>query len=336
MKYYCILFIVCLFSTAVFAQTPDARALVKEGIDLYNQKNYPAAIDKYKAALAIDPDNASANYNLAFTLYRMGKGKEGIPNLQRVTNAESVPIKAGAYKLLGAIYDQDNQPLKAIESYNAGLKVDVDATTLQNLALVYSRTKQYTEAEKAAVAAITLKPASATSSYRTYALVTFHQNKRAAALLGFCSFLMMEPNSNRSAEALGNIQHILQGGALKPDPGEVAPAHMDADNNALNLAITKAIAPFATRRYASAGDLLAAQLKAVFTAVGTLAETQTGNDFFRKHLAAYFNQLAKTNNMPAFARFISQSTPESAKWIKDNAPAMTDLDAWVKGTDRGF
>ena len=335
MKYCYILLITLLFGISAIAQTPDARALVKEGIDLYNQKNYPGAVEKYKAALAVDPENASANYNLAFTFYRMGKGKEGIANLERVTKAESVPIKAGAYKLLGAIYDQDNQPLKSIENYNAGLKVDADATTLQNLALVYSRVKQYADAEKSAIAAITLKPAQA-ASYRTYALVCFHQNKRAAALLGFCNFLMLEPNSTRSAEALGNIQNIFQGGALKPEPGEKVAKPLDADNAALNQAITKTIAPFATRRYASAGDLLAAQLKGVFTAIGPLTQTQTGNDFFRKYMAAYFYQLAQTNNMSAFARFISQSKPESAAWMKDNAQAMTDLDAWIKGTERGF
>lgn len=340
MKNRYILIVTCgllLINSIVFAQTTgDAKLLVKEGVELTNQKNYTAAIEKYKAALILEPNNASANYNLAFAFYRMGKGKEGIPYLDKVTNAESVIIKAGAYKLLGAIYDQGNQPQKAIESYNAGLKISVDATTLQNLALVYSRTKQYAEAEKSAIAGITLKPAQAASSYRTYALVCFHQNKRAAALLGFCSFLIAEPNTARSAEAYGNIQHILQGGVLKTDPGVMTPMHIDADTYALNQAIAKSIAPFASRKYASAGDLLSAQLKAIFTAVGQLAEKQEGNDFFRKNMAGYFYKLSQTPHMPAFARLISLSTPESAKWAKDNAQQMTDLDNWIKTTERGF
>lgn len=326
-----------LINGLALAQTNgDAKSLVKEGIELTNQKNYTGAVEKYKAALALDPENVSANYNLAFAFYRMGKGKDGIPYLDKVTKAESIVIKAGAYKLSGAIYDQDNQPQKAIESYNAGLKIDVDATTLQNLALVYSRTKQYAEAEKSAIAAITLKPVQAASSYRTYALVCFHQNKRAAALLGFCSFLIAEPNTARSAEAYGNIQHILQGGALKPEPGVMTPMHIDADTYALNQAIAKAVAPFASRKYASAGDLLTAQLKAIFTAVGQLAEEQEGNDFFRKYMAGYFHKLAQTNNMPAFARLVSLSVPESTKWAKNNAQQMNDLDSWVKTTERGF
>lgn len=330
-------FIFLIISMTGFAQSAsDAHSLIKEGQELSRQKSYDAAIEKYKAALALEPQNASANYNMGFALYKLGKNKEAIPCLEKAAQtAESVPLKAGIYKLLGAVYDQDNQPQKAIENYTMGLKIDPDAGTMQNISLVYFRNKQYAEAEKSAIAAITLDK-NAVNSYRTYALVTFHQNKRAAALLGFCSFLMLEPNTARSAEALGNMQHILQGGALKPEPGEITPAHISADDNALNQAITQAVAAEAKRKYLVATDRLTEQLRAIFTSVGQLAEKQTGNDFFRGQMAAYFYKLAQSPNMPAFARLISQTKPESTKWIKDNPQQMADLDKWIKETARGY
>jgi tetratricopeptide (TPR) repeat protein len=201
--------------------------------------------------------------------------------------------------------------------------------------LIYFKNKQYAEAEKNAIEAIKLDPKHA-STQRMYALVSFHQNKRAQALLGFCSFILLEPNTARSVEAYGNIQHILQGGALKPEPGEMGSYTIDVSTNPLNYAITQTVTDFSKRRYTTAADLLTAKLKAIFTNIGQLAEKQTGNDFFRKYMAAYFYQMAKSSKMPTFARLISGNTPESAKWIKDNELQMADMDSWVKGAERRF
>jgi len=319
----------------VLAQTSDAKSLTLEGNDLARQKNYAGAVEKYKAALAADADYAPGNYQMAFALVMMNKGLDGIPYLQKVlkSTTSSANLVNGAYDLIGSIYDQNHQPQKAIDSYKEGIKANPTYQPLQyNLALAYFRNKQYAEAENIAQQAIKLDSTHATTM-RLYALVSFHQNKRAAALLGFCSFLMLEPNTARSTEALGNINNILQGGVLKAEAG-VKPAKPDANTLALNKTITTAIAPFATRRYASAGDLLAAQLKAIFTSVGTLSAKQTGNDFFKNYFATYFNQLSQTPHMPAFARLISQTKPESATWIKAHPQEMTDLDNWIKTTKR--
>ncbi len=295
------LFILAINSIASAQNNEDARALVKEGVKLNDEKKYAEAIDKYSQALKIDTGNLYADYQMAYALFLSDKGTEGIPYLQKVVKADT-KLNAAAYDLLG---------------------------------LICFKSKQYAEAEKYAIEAIKLDPKHA-SSQRMYALVSFHQNKRAQALLGFCSFILLEPNTARSAEAFGNIQHILQGGALKPEPGEMIPHAIEANANALNQAITQAVAETGKRKYATAGDLLTAQLKAIFTAIGRAAENQTGNDFFRKYMAAYFYQLAQSSNTPAFARLVSLSTPESAKWAKDNAQQMTDLDSWIKETVRVF
>jgi tetratricopeptide (TPR) repeat protein len=296
------LILLIITCNTVFAQNnDDARTLIKEGMQLNDAKKYTEAIDKYSQALKIDTGNLFADYQLAYSLFSLDKGKDGIPYLEKVIKANT-NLNAAAYDLLG---------------------------------LICFRDKKYDEAEKYAIEAIKLDPKHA-SSQRMYALVTFHQNKRIPALLGFCSFLLLEPQTTRSAEAYGNIQHILQGGELKQEPGVTASHTADADTYALNKIITQVTAESAKRRYATAADLLAAQLKEIFTAAGQLAEKQTGNDFFRKYLAAYFYQLAQSPNMPAFSRFISQSTPESAKWIKDTPQQMNELDNWLRATERGF
>ena len=302
MKYLLTALLIITSAFKIFAQNADeARALAKEGTQLFDQEKYTGAIDKFQQALKLDTGSLYADYQLARALFMTDKGKDGIPYVEKILKTES-KLKGPAYELLG---------------------------------LIYFKNHQYAEAEINAIEAIKLDP-TVPSRHRMYALVSFHQDKRAQALLGFCSFILLKPNATRSFETYGNIAHILQGGILKPEPGEAAPQTVDANTNALNQAITQAVADFGKRRYASAGDLLTAELKAIFTNIGQLSEKQTGNDFFRKYMAFYFYQLAQSPNMPALARLISQSTPESAKWIKDNPEKMTELDNWVKATPRSF
>lgn len=330
MKKALCLFILSLTCSAIFAQDPSA--LIKEANDLSNARQYPSAIEKYKAALTIEPDNAVANYQLAFALNQTGKSADAIPYLQKTTSGNATAnMKSGAYALLGSIYDQAKQPARAIDNYKQALTLTPNDQQLQyNLGLAYFRNHQYAEAEQCAISSLKLAPQHA-ASMRLYALVAFHQNKRAPALLGLCSFLLMEPNTPRSPESYSNIQHIIQGGDLKPEPGDVAPHHLDAETNALNQAITAAVAAEAKRRYFVAADKFTQQLQAIFAAVGPLAaKQQHGSELFKAQ-AARFYQLSQSGNMPAFARLISQSSDKAAAaWIAAHRDEMGKLDEWLK------
>ena len=322
-----------LFFTASAQSNDDPAALVKQGVQLNTAGKYAEAIEKYNQALKLDSTYLFAGYQLAYSLSLSGKGMDGVPYLAKIIKANT-SLAPAAYTLLGDIYDKNHQPVKAIEAYTNGTTAyPADKQLWYNFGLIYWHNRQYGEAEKCSVAALKLDPAYA-NAQRMYALVTFHQNKRAEALLGLCSFIVLEPGTAKSAEAYGNIQHILQGGALKPEPGETAPRAIDANASALNQAITQAVSATAKNKFNTPADLLAAQLMAIFTAIGQTAEKQTGDDFFRKYMAAYFYKLAQSPNMPAFARLISQSAPESAQWLKDNPQQMAALNDWIKSTER--
>ncbi|PTQ99859.1 TPR repeat protein [Mucilaginibacter yixingensis] len=331
MKRFSLILLLVIACAITYAQ--DARSLIKEGADLSSAKQYTAAIEKYKAALVIEPNNPQANYQLAFALNQTGKSTDAIPYLQKATTGDaSANMKSGAYALLGSIYDQAKQPAKAIENYKQALTLTPDDQQLQyNLGLAFFRNHQYVEAEQCAINSLKLAPQHS-ASMRLYALVAFHQNKRAPALLGLCSFLLMEPNTPRSSESYSNIQHIIQGGDLKPEPGEVAPHHIDAETNALNQAISSAVATEAKRRYFVAADKFTQQLQAIFAAIGPLAEKQQHGSELFKAPAARFYKLSQSGNMPAFARLISQSSDKaSVAWIAAHSDEMGKLDEWLKG-----
>ena len=322
---------ILLFALLAHAQDTDVNALIKQGVQLNNEHNYAGAIEKYKQVLAADPENMQANYQLAYSLFSSGKGTEGIPYLNKVVKTNN-SFTGPAYELMGSIYDAARQPQQAIDAYKAGIQLKPDYQPLYfNIGLAYFRAAKYADAEQAAINAIKLDPKHA-NSQRLYGLVTFHQNKRAAALLALCNFLLLEPDGPRAAEAYTNMQSILKGGTLKTEKA-------DAVTIALNKTLSAAVATAAaSRKYASPLDLLAAQLKAVFLAVGQLAEKQTGNDFFRNYYASFFYKLAQTEHLPAFARLMDMSANKAtdSQWLQQNEDKRKALDEWVSAQERKF
>lgn len=337
-------YIAILITTSLSAIAQDQTEipdLIKQGTQLNDQGKYAEAIDKYNQALKIDPANARANYELAFSLLASGKGNEGIPYVEKaIQGNSSISLAAACYDLLGSIYDQGHQPGKAIETYKKGIEVNPKYQRLYyNLGITYSRNKQYAEAEASAIEAIKLDPKHA-SSQRLYALAAFHQNKRVNALLGFCSFILLEPATQRSAEAYGNIQHILQGGVLKDASGRntiILSPKGDQENETLNIAISMTVLS-AQKNKLTGTEMLEYEFKHIFMIAGELGEKKMEKSFFDQFYVGYFYKLAQSNNIPAFTRKVSLSAnkDENTKWMNDNDQLVRELDKWVATTERGF
>lgn len=307
-----------LLSFGITANAQDARTLVKEGLQLNQAKQYIEAIEKYKAALALEPDNTTANYQIAVSFNSTGKASEALPYLEKVVSANASPaVLSSSFALMGSIYDKAAKSDKAINSYLKAINTDTANYLLHyNLALAYFRAKKYNEAEKSVLNVLVKEPKH-TGSLRVYALVAFHQNKRAPALLALCRFLSIEPNGPGSGEAYGNLKSILKGGVLKAEPG-VKPLLTDTDNKELNQAITNAVSTAGNNTQTNAA-LLAKQLTAVFIKLGTMANKQTADNRFYNDLAENFHQLALSDRMIAFTNFISQSVDKNAAgWVKLN------------------
>lgn len=321
-----VILVIVMGASVSFAQNnPSVNELIKQGQVFSDRQNYTEAIVKYKEALAAEPENGRANYEIAFALYAINKGTEGVPYLEKIIKqGQKTTFTAGVYSLLGSIYSAGNQLQKAIEAYRSGISIDNSTSQrlYYNLGIAQYKAKQYADAEQSFISAVKIDTAYA-AAQRMYALVTFHQNKRAEALLGFCRFLFIDPEGPQSTEAFGNLQSILNGGALKPEPGYKPSADVKLAADEQNRLFANALNGFTSRRYASSTDLFTAQLKSVFVAL------MAGKSKF--YFADYFYNLSQTEHLPTFARLISQnSRPANAKWVKDNPEKVAALEGWVK------
>jgi tetratricopeptide (TPR) repeat protein len=337
-KLFLVLLLSGLARTNAYAQVDG---LIKDGSDLDNQGNHTAAIAKYAEALKAESENGYANYKMAFALYASKKANEAIPYLEKAVKTSSVSLVVPEYVLLATIYDEGKQPQKAIETYSTAIKINPDYPQIYyNQGLAYFRNKQYAEAENCAIEAIKRDPKNA-SDQRLYALVTFHQNKLCNALLGFCSFLLIEPNGPRAAEAFSNIQNILAAGGTFKDVNGNSSSFIvnngEPIETRLNFALSMVIKAGVVKKLQGM-DLLEYQFKNIFVVANQLTEKDNPKTFFEKFYVEYLYKLSQSGNIPAFTRTASLSAnkTENAKWLKDNAKQAQDLADWVAKTEREF
>ncbi len=309
-----------------FGATAQDGNHLAEANTLYDSRNYLAAIEKYRAALALDTGNVGARYKLAFSLHTVGKSKEAISEFEQVVKQERTPqhLLSSSYSLLGGLYDKTGAAAKAIESYQKALALDPNNHLLSyGLGLAYFRSHQYSKAEQAAIKSLQLSPGHA-ASMRLYALVTFHQNKRAPALLALCNFLWLEPKGAFAAESWNNMQSILKGGVLKGASGVKGDSETVALNQALNNAASTA------GNQAARTKLVQEQLRGIFRAVTEVAEKRNADPFFLSK-AKTFGALSKTDHFPTFVNYIIQhSDKTAAAWVASHPQQVVQMNAWIK------
>lgn len=136
--------VLLLVPCALAGQTTHKR--VKEGNELYSDKQYDQALNKYQDALLSDPDNNRIQYNVGNTLYWKKKFKEALQEYQKVVGTEELPLEAQAYFNMGnTLYRLGKLP-ESILAYQQALKIDPDDMDAKyNLEFVRRKIKENAE-----------------------------------------------------------------------------------------------------------------------------------------------------------------------------------------------
>ena len=124
MKGSIILILLFLFQLVAVAQSVDGY--IQKGNEYYRQSAYELAERQYRRALETAPQNSTALYNLANTLYQQKKYDEAESILNQITKAPSdnTNIKAAAYYNAGVIYSKERDLPASIEAYKNALRIN--------------------------------------------------------------------------------------------------------------------------------------------------------------------------------------------------------------------
>lgn len=136
----------CILLTGLLLQAADSYAsLCQQAAELSRQHDYPGAIVKYQAALAVRPGAPEASNNLAVMLYQVGRFSEALHVTSGLWRAH--PEMKSAALIAGMAAVQCNRPAEAIEPLDSLLAADpTNRDALLALASAYFSLKELAKA----------------------------------------------------------------------------------------------------------------------------------------------------------------------------------------------
>lgn len=135
---------ILLYSAPAMAQTTLERQYIRQGNRYFNQKNYVKAQTEYQKALARDPKNSLAMYNLGRVLMEQNKDSLATVQFENAAKLEENPIlKSQSFHNIGVICQKHQLYQDAIEAYKQCLRLNPnDDEARYNLALCKKLLKQ--------------------------------------------------------------------------------------------------------------------------------------------------------------------------------------------------
>ena len=145
-----ILMILSFFSLHAFAQKEKANSFIEKGNKYYRNHEMTLAENEYKKALAADPGNETAGFNLANTLYRQNKQIDAARLLLSMSSqSNNKSLLAKIFYNQGVILSKQKNLEQSIEAYKNALRNDAtDKEARENLQKALLELKQKKQPEK--------------------------------------------------------------------------------------------------------------------------------------------------------------------------------------------
>lgn len=121
------LLIIFFFPFCLPVQAQQANKNIQKGNEFYKQKEFVKAADEYNKALASEPENQTAKFNLANALYRQNKKVEAAQLFTAIIgNANGKQLLSKAFYNKGVILSGQKNLEESIEAYKNALRNNPD------------------------------------------------------------------------------------------------------------------------------------------------------------------------------------------------------------------
>ena len=313
------------------------QALIEEGIRLHDQGNYDGAIQKYTDALELNKDNPEALSEIAYSYFAKGDYQASLLNGQNAAKYKSDYLNA-IYVLIGSNLDVLGKPKQAIQVYNKVLEAEPNDYNIHyNLAVTYSGLKENRKAIQHLKKSVTLNPLHA-SSHLVLATLYYEDSYRIPALLAFARFLILEPNSGRTEQALNNFQHILMWGISKESDNQInivmpeTSPDYDGDFRSIEMFLSLFGAAQFTENNENNSPIENIQtgLGSVFSMLSKKNEEEAKIGFVWEYYVPYFIELYQKDFTQPFVYHIFQLAQDEKiqAWITENQDSIQSFLDW--------
>lgn len=199
------LFLLCAVSA--FNQEYNSAELIKNGVAFFDKGEYPAAIESYKKVHPADSNYVYMLSELAMTYLQTHEYDLAIKTCEEAL-VDATGYENHVMRTLATAYDEKGDPQKAIEIYSKALeKYPFDYLLLYNLGITYYGIKDYPKVTEYCQRALKSNPFH-TSSHLMLGKIAAAQGQLSHAFMSLQTFLLLEPNSNRSNKALIFLENL--------------------------------------------------------------------------------------------------------------------------------
>lgn len=334
MRITVLLILVLSALNTVMAQE-DPGALVREGVGLHDKGKYQEALKLYERALELRPRSSTILYEIALTRYSIKEYEQCITLADTIIAIRDnnlsmgYAIKASALLALGRMKESDEALIDGLEATGG------DAQLFYNLGVNFMKQERIRDAETCFLNTINFKPTHA-SAYLMLTEINRYGNPVKALLTAY-HFLLLEPNSTRSASCFDMVWEILKGNVKKDTLTGNSTIYMDEYTGKDSIYTTVALA--INIGAAAQGQLPEQDDFSYFKnqtkmAVELLAgmNKYDEDDLWAGYLIPLFADIYASNYGDVFTSYIAQSRwPDALQWIESHGKELEAFGKFLKG-----
>lgn len=352
--------ITIIIITTIFSlksQESLVQSLIREGIELHDSAHYEKAVEKFDAALKINPKSTLALYELSLSFLELKNFEKALEYSTKVINANDKNLLVGAYAVKSQALAESGKIEAAIELLKEGLEKNGESYMMHfNLALNYYKINEIDKAHEHVIRAIELDK-NYGGAFLLNAYIQRDKGMWIRSIFSFQMFLLLEPDSRRSRNAFSELLQVMHIRAVEEEqPVERSFVQMQLDNK--NISDSSELPPLTLNTILNRSDIYDAIVSVVdsldrnedlkdsfevFVKVNELVikmldhdlEEENVDDGLWSFYYPFFRSILNSNYFETFCRYISVSYyPESLVWWDENkAEAKNFINWFEKGED---
>jgi len=319
--------IIIFFSTfAVINAQPASDKLIRKGVSMHDRGRYQDAISYYQQALKLNPSSMSATYEMALSYLQLKDYDNALKYSTKVINANFKPLLVDAYCVKSTALADMDKLSQAVKLLNEALERCGDEYLLHyNLGLSYFKSKDTKMSIYHLQKAIELDTTHP-SAFLLYAYALNDTGRWIQSYLAFHFFLLLEPNTDRSKDAFGEMYDLITK-KIAPDSPLLTPED-GVDRKSIYDQLVQIQPKVEDQRFQYAFFEQASKI--IFFNLNQLQEESRKGllwDFF----VPIYSELLQSGFFDTYCRYVSVSYfPVSLEWWKVNKDKVDGFINWFE------
>lgn len=342
MKKGILTFLFLLTQVSLFAQDDAAiKKIIDEGVAYHDKGDFEGAIKRYDQVLQIDRNNLLALTEKGMSLISLEKYDDVIQICKKAI--ETHPKDDGLkliYVQYGTALDGLKKTDESLKIYDEGIKrYPTYMPLFYNKGITLASVKKYEEAIKTIQKGLNIKPEHP-GSHNAIARLNQTEGKKIPALLAYCRFFTLEPQSDRAADNLSNLLAIMNANVEKKDSNTInilMPSKEqrpkegledDFSSTELMLSLSAALDFDEKNKNKTEVEQFQRKFETVCAALSLRKNENSG--FYQNYYVPYFAEMQSKNLLNTFSYIVFASSGEKyvTDWLKANEAKTDEFFKW--------